>query len=454
MPDIVDRVSDFLKKYNLQDKTIIVGFSGGYDSMCLLDILSKLKMSQEFEEMTVVAAHFNHNWRGEEALKEQEVCRIFAGASGFEFYTQTASSDIKKTENDAREARYKFFEEAYEEFDADAVLTAHNFDDNAETLLYRIVKGTGIVGLKGIAEKRGYFYRPLLSVKRSEILEYCNKRNLSPNNDSSNSDTVYKRNYLRLNVIPSLEKINPGVKEALNTLSSVARYDDEIIEEYLKPIKEKVLGCGTMNVEAYRSCSKPVKLRLLHEFIQTLCLDYDFKKICEIYEFVENNITQRNGTTKSLAAAKWLYVDEKIIEGIPRVQVEDNKIDDVLIGAEGEYEYADRTLVIRKYADNELFVFPASTSNFIYVDLSKLKFPLVLRNRKDGDIISPFGMSGTMKLKKYMNSKGIPRHKRDSQLLLCDENEVLWVLGVGISSKIGVGINNKPTHVIEVIQND
>ena len=131
---MINRVAEFLKAYNLQDKTVIVGFSGGYDSMCLLDILSKVKNLPEFFDFDVIAAHFNHNWRGEESLREQEVCRLFAAAKGFEFYTKNAPSNLRKTENDARMARYEFFEEAYEEYDADAVFTAHNKDDNAETV--------------------------------------------------------------------------------------------------------------------------------------------------------------------------------------------------------------------------------------------------------------------------------------------------------------------------------
>ena len=130
MQEIINRVAEFLKKYNLQDKTVIVGFSGGFDSMCLLDILSKIKELPDFYDLNVIAAHFNHNWRDEESLREQEVCRIFASAKGVEFYTKTASKNIKKTENDARIARYEFFEEAYEEYDADAVFTAHNYDYN------------------------------------------------------------------------------------------------------------------------------------------------------------------------------------------------------------------------------------------------------------------------------------------------------------------------------------
>ncbi len=451
MEDLVTRVADFMKKYNLQDKTIVVGFSGGYDSMCLLDIMSKIKELPGFEDLIVAAAHFNHNWRGEESLREQEICRIFAASKGFEFYVKEAPKGLKKTENEARIARYEFFEEAYEEFDADAVFTAHNKDDNAETVLYRIIKGTGIVGLKGISEKRGYFYRPLLKTKRSEIVDYCNENNLTPNNDSSNSNTAYTRNYLRLNVIPALEKINEGVKDALNTLSANALSDNEIIEEYLKTIRPNIFMDDKIISAEYKKLSTPVKMRFLHEYIQTLELDYDYKKINELFDFIEANINQRNGSTKSLASALWLYADDKIIETIPpkvKSEVVDLK-QEVLIAGEGEYKIGDKTLSIKKYVDKDIFVFPEATSNFAYVDLSEVKFPLILRTRKDGDIIRPFGMSGSMKLKKYMNAKGVAKHNRDGILLLCSEEEVLWVLGVGLSSKIGV--RTKPTHVLEVI---
>lgn len=451
MEDLVTRIADFMKKYNLQDKTIVVGFSGGYDSMCLLDIMSKIKELPGFEDLIVAAAHFNHNWRGEESLREQEICRIFAASKGFEFYVKEAPKGLKKTENEARIARYEFFEEAYEEFDADAVFTAHNKDDNAETVLYRIIKGTGIVGLKGISEKRGYFYRPLLKTKRSEIVDYCNENNLTPNNDSSNSNTAYTRNYLRLNVIPALEKINEGVKDALNTLSANALSDNEIIEEYLKTIRPNIFRDDKIISAEYKKLSTPVKMRFLHEFIQMLELDYDYKKINELFDFIEANINQRNGSTKSLASALWLYADDKIIETIPpkvKSEVVDLK-QEVLIAGEGEYKIGDKTLSIKKYVDKDIFVFPEATSNFAYVDLSEVKFPLILRTRKDGDIIRPFGMSGSMKLKKYMNAKGVAKHNRDGILLLCSEEEVLWVLGVGLSSKIGV--RTKPTHVLEVI---
>lgn len=446
---MLEKIKLFLREYELQDKTIVVGFSGGYDSMCLVDILSKIKQEEGFWEMDVITAHFNHNWRGEESLKEQEVARLFSISRGLEFYTRTAPLTLKKTENDARIARYDFFEEALEEYDADAVFTAHNSDDNAETVLYRVAKGTGLVGLKGISEKRGVFYRPLLKVSRAEIMAYCEKNNLSPNNDSSNMDTKYRRNYLRLNVIPALEKINPAIKDSLNTLAEVATSENLIIEEYLSSIKEKVFNEDKILSEEFKKLSKPVKMRLIHEYVQNFNLDYDFKRINELYEFIEQNIDKRNGTTISLATALWLYVDDKVIETIPPKKQEYKPDFKILIDGEGEYKIGDKRLIIRQYFSDEVFIFPESTANFVYVDLSKEKFPLVIRTRKDGDVINPFGMSGSMKLKKYFNSKGISRHKRDEIFLLANDKEVLWVVGVGLSNKIGVV--KTPTHVIEVV---
>ncbi|MCM1073916.1 MAG: tRNA lysidine(34) synthetase TilS [Bacteroides sp.] len=447
---VIEKIADFLRKYELQDKTIIVGFSGGYDSMCLLDILSKLKEQEEFWEMSVIAAHFNHNWRGEEALKEQEVCRLFAASRGMDFYTKTAPYGLKKSENEARIARYEFFEEAFEEYDADAVFTAHNKDDNAETVLYRVTKGTGLVGLKGISVKRNCFYRPLLKITRSEIVQYCEENNLNPNNDSSNADISYKRNYLRLNIIPALEKINPSVKESLNTLAEVATSENEIIEEYLSTLRDKVMQGDSMSTQAYKELSKPVKMRFIHEYIQKFDLDYDFKKIKEIYEFIEANLARKNGSTHSLATAKWLYVDERIIETIPRRGKSEDKVSipDIIIDGEGEYQIGNKTLTLKKYEEKEIFIFPDASASFVYVDLSKVKLPLTVRTRKDGDIINPFGMRGSMKLKKYLNSKGVSKHKRDELLLLANKDEILWVVGVGLSDKIGV--TKVPTHVIEV----
>ena len=448
---LLDRVKSFLIKYNLQDKTIAVGFSGGFDSMCLLDILSKIKDCSGFEYMNVIAAHFNHNWRGAESLQEQEVCRIFAASRGIRFVIKTAPDDLKKNENDARLARYDFFEEVLENYDADAFFTAHNKDDNAETVLYRVIKGTGVFGLKGISEKRNCFYRPLLKTNRAEILDYCEKNNLVPNNDSSNADTKYRRNFIRINVIPLLEKINPQIKDALNNLAEVAKNDNEIIEEYLTSIEENLYDKERIVSGYYKTLSNAVKKRIIHNFVQKIGLDYDMKKINELFDFIEKNLDKRNGGTLSIATAKWLYVDEKFIEVIPRDNTIVSSLSDkeFYIHSEGEHNIGSHKLILKKYDKQTLLSFPPSTSNYAYVDLTKIKMPLTIRTRREGDVINPFGMAGTMKLKKFLNSKGVSRHKRDEILLLCNNEEVLWVIGIGLSNKIAVTDN--PTHIIEVL---
>ena len=395
---MLERLKTFLKKYNLQDKTIIVGFSGGFDSMCLLDLLYRVRQEENFYDLKIIAAHFNHNWRGEEALREQEVCRIFAASKGFEFFTKIAPVGLKKSENEARIARYDFFEEAMENYEADAVFTAHNKDDNAETVLYRVIKGTGIVGLKGISERRDCFYRPLLKISRAEIVDYCEKYNLAPNQDSSNLDTSYRRNYLRLNVIPTLEKVNPSVKEALNVLAEVANSENLIIEEYLSLFRDKVFSDDKLMSQIYKTLSTPVKMRFLHEYVQIFDLDYDNKRIKEIFEFIENNIEKRNGSTLSLTSNMWLYVDEKTIETIPERNKPKNEDPawEILIDGEGEYIIGDKHFVLRPYLESEVFVFPEATANFAYINLSNIKFPFTLRTRREGDIITPFGMTGSM----------------------------------------------------------
>ena len=158
---IKDCVEKFINKYNLTG-TFIVAFSGGYDSMCLLDVLSKISDD-------IVAVHLNHNWRGEESRQEEQNCREFANHANIKYYTETLSDDIEKTETAAREARYEFLKKCAKKFNSNIVFTAHNYDDNAETVLYRIIKGTGTIGLQGILEHRDIFYRPLLKTSRTEI---------------------------------------------------------------------------------------------------------------------------------------------------------------------------------------------------------------------------------------------------------------------------------------------
>ncbi len=415
---IVEKVKDFIKKYNLSG-TFVVAFSGGYDSMCLLDILNKAGYD-------VAAVHLNHNWRGKESLEDAKNCREFAERNNIKFYSETLGNEIEKTETAAREARYKFFKRCAERFHSKVVFTAHNFDDNAETVLYRIIKGTGTIGLQGIAEHRDIFYRPLLGVTREEIEKYCRLNELTPNIDSSNYNTNYKRNFIRHKILPILREINPKVSEAINTLSEIAKDDNQLIDNYL----------SANLLEA----SKIEQKRIIYKILTHYNLDYDKKKIDNIQKFIQENRNSKSGKKCSLTDNLWLFVSSTKTEVVRKKEKNSAEIEITHTGIYdfGEYRFSiEQTDIIPEQ-------YPKDSDFKAFIETGVINF--VLRHRKNGDIISPLGSSGTQKLKKYLNEKKIPQHEKDDIVLLCDKNEVLWAAGLGLSNKIKVV--NKPTHVI------
>lgn len=417
---IKDNIKNFIKKHNLSG-TIIVAFSGGYDSMCLLDILNKLGEK-------LVAVHLNHNWRGKESLKEAENCENFAKSRGIQYYSEILPDSIEKTETAAREARYDFFRRCAKKFNSKIVFTAHNFDDNAETVLYRIIRGTGTIGLQGIAEKRDIFYRPLLNTQRTEIEKYCKDNNLNPNNDSSNSNTKYKRNFIRHKIIPLLKEINPHITEALNSLSKIAYEDNSLIYNYLPKNLIEV--------------SEIEQKRLIYKILNENNLDYDREKIENIQKFIQENKNSKSGKRISLTDNLWLYVNNKKAEIISKTE---KNTEEINISKCGKYKFEDYIFSIEKY-NKDIEKFPNDKEFKAYISVDEINF--TLRHRKDGDKIQPLGSAGSQKLKKYLNEKKIPQHEKDKLIFLCKDNEILWAAGIGLSEKIKVA--QKPTHMLKL----
>ena len=430
MDTLTEKVKYFLNKHNLlaNDVPILVGFSGGYDSMCLLDILTNLQLS-------VIAVHLNHNWRKEESDKEELNCRKYCETKQIEFYSEKLAPEIPKTETAAREARYEFFESCARKFKAKAVLTAHNANDNAETLIYRIAKGTGIRGLCGIAENRGIYYRPLLKISREEIVEYNNAHALKPNFDSSNKNTKYKRNLIRENIIPELMKINATVIDAINSLSEIAILESNIADEYLELLKEPFI---TKNFLSY---SKNVQTKLIYKLFTDNQIEYDKSKILRAINFILENSTSKSGKRYSLGEDLWLFTNTESIELIKKTITSNEEIQ---INKEGDYKIFGKLFHLEVY-NEKVKAFPKDSERIAYVDLSGIK-ELTIRHRRNGDIIMPLGCQGTQKLKKYLNGKKIPKHKRDELIFIAHDKEILWAPELGISEKIKV--KETPTHKI------
>ena len=415
---IVEKVTNFISKNNLTG-TFIVAFSGGYDSMCLLDILNK-------SGYDTVAVHLNHNWRGKESLEDENNCFEFCRQNNIKFYSETLDDKVEKNETAAREARYQFFKRCANKFNSNIVFTAHNFDDNAETILYRIIKGTGTIGLQGIAEQRGIFYRPLLKVTREEIENYCRLNNLKPNIDSSNYNTNYRRNFIRHKILPVLKEINPKVPEALNTLSDIAKDENLLIDNYLP----------SNILEASEIEQKRIIYRILNEYN----IEYDKKKIDYIQKFIDENKKSKSGKKMSLTQDLWLFINNKKVEIIEKTEKNPQEIH---ITGTGKYNFEEYEFSIDK-AEYTPSTLPDDHDFKAYIETDNINF--TLRHRKDGDIIIPLGSSGHQKLKKYLNEKKIPQHEKDRLLMLCNNNNVMWVAGVGLSNELKVV--HRATHVL------
>lgn len=444
-------VEKFLLKYNLTDSenTFLVGFSGGCDSLCLLDILADLRGKFGFK---VVALHLNHNWRGEESKNEEINCKNYCEKRAIAFISETLSSEVQKSETCAREARYEFFTRVAKMHENGVIFTAHTATDNAETLIYRITKGTGIKGLQGIAQKSEVngveLFRPILEVSRENTQNYCKAKGLIANNDSSNSDVKYKRNFIRHKVMPELRELNPLYEKAITSLAGLASDSEKIINEYMNFIKKDIYVENKILTDKFKNLSSEIMRKLIHDVCIRENWDYDYKKISDILKFLKENFNSKAGSKYSVAKDVWIFANKKYIFLTGEDEIMEEYLE-ISIPKEGEYKIpnSDFVFCIEKFLGQKPEKFPSEQDFNAYVSFGGFE-NLVLRHRLPKDFICPFGMNGKMKLKKYLNSKGILQKERNSIFLLCSGDEVLWAIGVGLSNKLKVV--NLPTHVIKL----
>lgn len=443
-------IEKFLEEYNLlsAENTFIIGFSGGCDSLCLLDILKELSKKYGFR---LIAAHLNHNWRGEESLQDEINCRTFSEESKIEFVSERLEG-VEKTEVAAREARYEFFLKIARKYKNSAIFTAHSRTDNAETIIYRIIKGTGINGIQGIPPKRMQeeipVFRPLLNITRWQIQDYCSSKGLIANVDSSNFDTTYKRNFIRQKIMPLFDEINFHAEKSITTLAKIAQSENNIVNEYLSQIRKEIFVGEKLITENFLNLSTDVKKKFIYDLCLEQNLDYDSKKVEDILGFITKNAHSKSGSRYSLTNDLWLFVNTKEIYPISKTKADKN-FSEINITKEGEYpiDFCGKAFSLTKYEGSSVKNFPSENASIAYVSLPS-PINLTLRTRREGDFIIPFGMSGSMKLKKYLNLKGIAQHEKDKLILLCSSSEVLWIAGVGLSNKLKVA--RTPSHVIEL----
>lgn len=250
IPGVKEKVLETIKKYNLiqSNDKLVLGVSGGPDSMCMLDTLLKIKKDESNPlDFEIIVAHVNHMIR-QEAKDDERYVEEYCKKNDIEFYKK--SIDVKEMANNkkigleeaGREARYTFFDEVLKKVGANKIAIAHNKNDNAETVLMNLFRGTGVSGLKGILPCNGIYIRPIIECERKDIEEYCEKNNLNPRIDKTNFDTLYTRNKIRNVVIPYLIKeVNPNIVEGINRLSELIYEEEEYFNKIIPQLYNKML---------------------------------------------------------------------------------------------------------------------------------------------------------------------------------------------------------------------
>ena len=294
-----------IKKYKLienEDK-IVIGVSGGPDSIALLNVLLEIK-KEKIIDFNIVVCHVNHMIR-EEAIQDEEYVLKFCKKYNIEFFSkkieiEKVSKELKiGTEEAGRIARYEFFNEILEETSSNKIATAHTASDNAETVLMNIIRGSGTAGLKGIESKRNNIIRPLIECNRNEIEQYCEINNLNPRIDKTNYENIYTRNKIRNLLIPYIkENFNPNIVQTINRLSDLSKQENEYLEKvtaqkYKEILIDKQENQIILDLNKFNSQEIVIKNRLVLYTINILFgtrNGIEKKHIEDIIKLCSNNI--------------------------------------------------------------------------------------------------------------------------------------------------------------------
>lgn len=435
---------------------VIVGLSGGPDSVCLLHALYSLR---EKLGISLYAVHLNHMIRGKEAERDEEYSKRFSESLGIPFYSRRIEVEKYGKENgmSSEEAgrffRYKLFNEIADEVGAKKIALAHNMNDQAETMIMRFVRGSGISGLGGIKPVRDSKYiRPILSCSRREIEDYCETNKLNPVIDSTNKENIYTRNRVRLEFIPYIKKyFNPNIIENLYKNSEIFRDEDDYMHSMavleFQRIKERE-GINIFEFSKLHIALKKRIIRLTVENAKGNLNGIEGKHIDECIRLIEKGKT---GKTIELPDNLSCSIEYNIFKVFKKEEILN-------------YEYSLMIPEILYIRERDMYVQTSILNGNIediadkqfvkYWDYDKIKDKLVIRNRRDGDYIFPKGMEGRKKLKDILIDKKVPRDERDRIPVFSIDSEVLWVVGIRDSRNYKIDRNTKRVLEIRITKGD
>jgi tRNA(Ile)-lysidine synthase len=456
---MLKRISKYIKEKEMimPGDLVIIGVSGGPDSMALLHIMNRLSKEINFR---IVGAHLNHCLREQAFAEEQfvrEKCRLWC----IPFYSKTvavkevAARQKRSLEEAGRNCRYQFFSELMGELGGKSIATAHHHDDVAETVLLHLLRGTGLKGLRGIIPVSGSLIRPLLTVKKTELVDYLNENSIDYCLDKSNEDTIYTRNRIRHELIPYLQKeFNPRIVESLNQLAIIAGEENQVIDEEtqrlwqdiaLKEEKEVII----LDSRLLAGLKPAYQRRIIKKALGLLAgeLEWNMEDIKMVMELVG-----REGSSRLIHLKKEVRVNKVYNKVIFTTLKKVNKKFSYPVIIPGR-------VVIQETGDEYLFEL-VERQNFhptgeeMYLDYDKISEPIVLRSRKDGDRFHPLGFNGHKKLKNLFIDKKVPFFERDNIPILSSADTIYAILGYQIADIAAVNQDTKRIAVIKKGNNE
>lgn len=431
---------------------VLVAVSGGADSVCLLHILNSLK---NVLNIKLYAAHLNHMIRGEEADADQLFVEELCKGLGIEsFFKKVDVPNLAKengltSEEAGRKARYDFFNEIKELKKITKIATAHNKNDRAETVIMRIIRGTGLDGLKGISYKRDDgVIRPVLDVSREEIEEYLGTNGLKFCTDSTNSDNEYTRNRIRNEVLPYLkENFNPSIIDTLVRFSDITSKDAEFIDLYAKRLYERINSPmpshkpDAIHIESLKMLDDSIKTRLIRIAAKkAMGEEYrlEYKHILDVLNLIKKEtgagIDLHSGLRIENSYGWLVFCNNNALNSSVNV-TEDDLFIEVFPLNSYYLENIDKNVVLR-LVDPEIY---KKNDREILVDYDLLEGKkLIIRNRLKGDRMVCFSDGREKKIKSIFIDSKIEKKDRDKIPLLCADGEIVAIIGNRVSEKYKV----------------
>lgn len=456
--DFLKKVRDTISEYGMiraGDK-VLVAVSGGPDSMALLRSLDLLKGELG---ITLHIAHLDHRFRGKESAEDARFVAETARKLGIPITLERI--DVPKfveesglsEEEGARRVRYEFLDRTADAVGASRIALGHNADDQAETVLMRLIRGGGMRGLSGIPPVRSNrFIRPLIRITRRQIEEFLRELGQDYRIDSSNLKPIYTRNRIRLELIPMLSRYNPNISAVLARTGEILAAEDELLsqiadDELNRRLIERTKGHVRLSIEGFDELHMAIRRRIIRRAIEMAkgdLLNVDLTHIDSVLRMISG---ERPNAEVDLPGVRMeRRYSELIATTLPRKDTPSYRY---TLDLPGEVEIPEAGLRIVAEVTDER---PQSMGerDTAVLDLDRLSTPLIVRNRRPGDRFVPLGMKGSRKVKDFFIDEKVPPELRDRTPILLSGDEIVWVAGYRIDDRFKVEDKTRRFAVIRV----